>query len=505
MKNLIGKTKNGTEIYEIVDNEHMEAHKTVTTEILAEAISKMDVNSPFLMETVAFDREIGLSDLVSVAANDYVREKYRKGREGVTPICYNKEPQKTNLLTVGICLDDDNRYTVFTAFYGEKAPREPWDKNISSEQEQKESETFWRNHAICYNPDILDTERNETTKLRVFDSIFEEKDDFLSLHGEYDPQCEYYFPRALCLNDTSVTKLPDHLTVGVLSLEDTPIKELPKNLTVRGDLNLQGSLVEKLPDDIMVGGSLDLSYTSMKELPDNLNVGGDLNLAFTSISELPKGLVVHGNLNLMETSIEKLPEDMIVGGSIDLENAPIRELPDNLTVHGSLCLRDTLIEELPNNLSVSGDLSLGHTSIKELPDDLIFDGSLDLGNTSIAELPDNLSVRRNLWLNNTPITKLPDNLSVGGVLDLMDSPITELPGNLSVGNSLLLENTPIKKLPDNLTVGGHVYIDGEKIKLPKPQTKDLDAIFSDAKARCAAMNQDIGEDSSPTRTDDIEQ
>lgn len=150
-KRLLGKSSNSVEVYGVANNEHMKAHKDVTSEIISEAISKISINSPYLMKTVKFDRIIGKSNLVKInRKTDNVRMLKRIGRDGETPICLNKRSVDTNLLTIGVCKDDDGLYTVFTAFFGEKAPREPWDENIKNEAERLESEAFWKNHALSF-------------------------------------------------------------------------------------------------------------------------------------------------------------------------------------------------------------------------------------------------------------------------------------------------------------------------------------------------------------------
>ena len=71
----------------------------------------------------------------------------RPNRDGLTPMI-GIEAQSTSLITIGLCVDDDGLWTMFTAFYGVKAPKEPWDKTLS-ESEREESEEFWSTHALC--------------------------------------------------------------------------------------------------------------------------------------------------------------------------------------------------------------------------------------------------------------------------------------------------------------------------------------------------------------------
>ncbi len=171
-------------------------------------------------------------------------------------------------------------------------------------------------------------------------------------------------------------------------------------------------------------GNLDLSGSSITSLPDNLTVGGGLDLCNTGVTSLPDNLTVGGWLDLSGTSITSLPDNLTVGGWLNLCNTGITSLPDNLTVGGGLDLRGTSITALPDNLTVGGWLDLSNTGITALPDNLTVGGSLYLSDTGITTLPDNLTVGGGLDLSNTGITALPDNLAVGGWLDLRGTSIT---------------------------------------------------------------------------------
>jgi hypothetical protein len=57
---------------------------------------------------------------------------------------------------------------------------------------------------------------------------------------------------------------------GDLDLSNTSITTLPDNLTVGGSLDLRGTRITTLPDNLTVGGSLDLRGTRITTLPDNL-------------------------------------------------------------------------------------------------------------------------------------------------------------------------------------------------------------------------------------------
>lgn len=157
-KKMIAVTANGLEVYAEQDlyEKHMAAHADVKLSDIAEAIKKIDYNGQFGMLTIDLEREIGVDSCVEVTESDAVRHLYRKDRKGKTPCLLNRKGNPTSCITIGICKDDDGLNTLFTAFYGKLAPKEPWD--CSTETEKAESENFWKTHALCVDSDAIDWE-----------------------------------------------------------------------------------------------------------------------------------------------------------------------------------------------------------------------------------------------------------------------------------------------------------------------------------------------------------
>lgn len=147
MKKKINETRNGKEVYIIVDDTHMQAHPQITESLLAEAIGKVDYKPPFQMVTVDMGRTIGTDMCVSTGPDDKIVWQARKGRTTPSRMVLGREPEPTSLVTVGICTDDDGLETVFTAFPGQLAPKELHDPRLK-EEERAEAETFWATHAL---------------------------------------------------------------------------------------------------------------------------------------------------------------------------------------------------------------------------------------------------------------------------------------------------------------------------------------------------------------------
>lgn len=152
MKKIISKSKNNLEIY--IGEEtiaHMKAHSDVSLKHIQEAINSVTLSDTFFMRAIDLGRMVGKDHCIYIPKEKWneVQMFQRPNRKGLTPMI-KSNPQDTSLITIGICIDDDGLWTLFTAFYGVKAPREPWDPNIKSEEEKAESEEFWNCHALCY-------------------------------------------------------------------------------------------------------------------------------------------------------------------------------------------------------------------------------------------------------------------------------------------------------------------------------------------------------------------
>ena len=149
-KKILATAKVNNKVY-ICDEtlSHMKAHPDVELNDIRKAINNISLSGTFFMESVDLHETVGKDHCVFVPEDKRkeIKMVQRPNREGLTPMI-DMEPQNTSLVTVGLCVDDDGLWTMFTAFYGVKAPKEPWDKTLS-ESEREESEEFLSTHALC--------------------------------------------------------------------------------------------------------------------------------------------------------------------------------------------------------------------------------------------------------------------------------------------------------------------------------------------------------------------
>ena len=160
-----GKTKDGAEVYDRSDS-HFHSEGGLTPALLAEALAQIDTQGrPFIKELVHFDHIIGGKTCVTAKPDDEIVMVYRKGRSGMTPMVKNRSAEPSDSVTIVMRKDrsirDKDVYETLTSYIGDGSPREPWDPNLSSEEDRKECEDFWNSHALLYNDDLIDWERTK--------------------------------------------------------------------------------------------------------------------------------------------------------------------------------------------------------------------------------------------------------------------------------------------------------------------------------------------------------
>jgi len=157
---MIAKSKNGKAVYiNERTEEHMQAHDDVKMSDIQEAISRIDLVDQFTIGPVDLGRVIGKSHCVVRKDGDDVKMLYRKGRDGKTPMVFNRESEDTTSIVIGICIDKmTGEYRLFTSWYGVLAKKEPWDPSIKDEKELAECQEFWNTHALT-NIECIDWER----------------------------------------------------------------------------------------------------------------------------------------------------------------------------------------------------------------------------------------------------------------------------------------------------------------------------------------------------------
>ncbi len=159
MEELLGKTNSGEEIFMDDDaKEHVwGAHPDMNIEHIKEALKKVEftrsADGSFCKTAVSIDlgRIIGKSGITEITdenKNEIVKV-YRTDRKNTSNVLIGKEGDETSKIFIVVgYIPQANKSFLFTAAYGEDAPKEPNDPSIKDE-EKEEAEEFFSKYVIC--------------------------------------------------------------------------------------------------------------------------------------------------------------------------------------------------------------------------------------------------------------------------------------------------------------------------------------------------------------------
>lgn len=132
------------------DADHLLAHRGVI-DLLPECFERLgDAREHIICKSIDMDRIVGKSDCVATSDADEIVYAQRYRRRGLTRFVKNRESVPSSHVTVIMKKIKPDRYVVLTAFVGQLAQREPWDRTIKNSIEQVASLLFWKNHALVW-------------------------------------------------------------------------------------------------------------------------------------------------------------------------------------------------------------------------------------------------------------------------------------------------------------------------------------------------------------------
>lgn len=141
------RSKDGKAVYDRVGS-HLHAGVSA---LLAEVVSKVECgDEEFIQAQVGFNRVIGEKTLVQVKGGDNIVYAVRRGRKGHTKFVKNRQPVACSSVCIVLKRTTTGSYVIITAFIGEVAEPEPWDKKATSA-----SLSFWERHALVYGSEEI--------------------------------------------------------------------------------------------------------------------------------------------------------------------------------------------------------------------------------------------------------------------------------------------------------------------------------------------------------------
>lgn len=108
---------------------------------------------------VNFDAPIGYSMLLETTEDDEIVYAKRLGRELYTRFVKGKEPTYSYQAA---CIfreskEEENAYELITMYPGGRSEKEPEDRKIQDKEEMIRSLKFWKERALIYNPENIES------------------------------------------------------------------------------------------------------------------------------------------------------------------------------------------------------------------------------------------------------------------------------------------------------------------------------------------------------------
>ena len=157
----------GTILVSKKEREHLNAHNEII-DILPEVVKKIVL--PFDTERLQLQVDLGktvgrssLLETVQIEANTPCWFAKRRERLGPSRVITDINPAETSVISIIANAITSDRYELVSAWYGEMAPKEPWDPILADDPPAfKESINFWCSHALVHDSEVMD-EPFETT------------------------------------------------------------------------------------------------------------------------------------------------------------------------------------------------------------------------------------------------------------------------------------------------------------------------------------------------------
>jgi len=161
-KEILGKSKNGIEVYFDPLNSHAATHfadapqlEKLTKEIIAATVIDAD---EMLFDT-EMGRIVGNTDLVENEQGDEIVYAKRKNRDIYTSFNKTKLPQPCSTVALGLVKQQDGSYELLSAWIGSvDSPPFPGDDN-----ETPESKPYWMSHSLVWGTQGIQPDTETTT------------------------------------------------------------------------------------------------------------------------------------------------------------------------------------------------------------------------------------------------------------------------------------------------------------------------------------------------------
>lgn len=167
MKELLCKSKNDIDVFVDAETTNIGLHILEypdLKDLITEVIPQVELQGTNIGIERDLGRTVGQTSCVLTTRDDEIVYAKRLERDSFSRFVKNRNPEDTQYVSI-VLFEKDYGYLVWSAWCGRLVPTSP-----DSEGRMRTSEGFWRNHALVFDPSIiqvstLTTERPASKRL----------------------------------------------------------------------------------------------------------------------------------------------------------------------------------------------------------------------------------------------------------------------------------------------------------------------------------------------------
>ena len=140
--------------------EHLRAHPGILGLIpeIAPRVT-LPTDGSRLASQISLGRVVGQTSLINtkkIGLSESAWFAVRKNRMKASRVVPDAGPADTDLVSIVANPIENNSYELVTAWFGEFAPKEPWDPDLADDPAAyEESINFWCSHAFVHDPGVM--------------------------------------------------------------------------------------------------------------------------------------------------------------------------------------------------------------------------------------------------------------------------------------------------------------------------------------------------------------
>lgn len=153
----LGVLKSGEQVYNR-DSTHVDK---VIKDLVLGVLPSIESNDEVHFEkSITFPNNIGICRVVRATFNDQIYYAVRKNRKGYSRIVKGKEGEQSNILFLVLHKypEDGTKYVLITAYIGDRAGPEPYDKYCMPSDKE-----YWLNNAFV--EELVEIDNNTITNI----------------------------------------------------------------------------------------------------------------------------------------------------------------------------------------------------------------------------------------------------------------------------------------------------------------------------------------------------